>query len=405
MLTKKDLYNLCNGAIEIIDENALLEKINAGKKLIIKHGIDPTGADLHLGHMVNYMVMRRFQNLGHKIVIVFGDFTARIGDPTGKLTSRKGMTKQEIENNIAKLKPQLLKIFDKNNLEFRRNGEWWDQINLEQFLNIAKNITATHLFERDMFQERIKLKRAIWTNEFLYPILQGYDSVMLKADVTVIGSDQKFNELIARDLQPLFNQSPQSLIIMPVLVGLDGKEKMGKTTNNYISLNDPPNEIFGKIMSMPDSNISTYFKLLTSLSDSQLNEMEKLIKSNPLKAKMKLAFEITSFFYKNNEAVKAQNFFVKTFQKKKLPQKNIPTIKINISQATNISGASKMKIVDLLVSGHLCASKSEAKRLIQEGAVKINAQKIKDVSYVIKASDLPIILQKGKHVFLKIVKE
>lgn len=395
MFTKKDLYNLCEGAVEIIGEDLLLQKINSGRKLIIKHGIDPTGSELHLGHVVNYLVMRRFQEQGHTAVILFGDFTARIGDPTDKLATRRGISMEEIEKNITSLQPQLLKVLNKSNLQFRRNGEWWNKINLEQFLNIAKHITATHLFERDMFQERIKLQRPIWVHEFLYPILQGYDSVMLKADVTVIGNDQKFNELIARDLQPLFSQEPQSLIIMPVLVGTDGKQKMGKTTKNYIGLNDEPQQMYGKIMSMPDSNILPYFKLLTLLTANQLKAVEKLIRLNPRDAKMKLAFQITNLFYGQKQASEAQDYFVKTFQKKELPQKDIPTFKINVS--------GPIKVANLLCQVNIAPSKSEAKRLIQAGAIKINHQKIKDVNYAITKSNMPIILQKGKHIFLRLV--
>ncbi len=394
MFTEKDLRNLCQGAIDIIGVDTLIKKINAGKKLVVKHGIDPTGTDLHLGHAVNYLVMKRFQELGHKVSILFGGFTARIGDPTDKLSTRQSITQSEIKKNIKKLKPQLLKILSQKNLEFRNNEEWWSKTNLENFMNIAKHISATHLFERDMFQQRIKLKRPIWTHEFLYPILQGYDSIMLKADVTVIGNDQKFNELIARDLQPLFNQEPQSLIIMPVLVGLDGKEKMGKTSKNYIGLNERPNEMFGKIMSMPDSNILTYFKLLTFPLPQKLEEAERLTASNPQEAKMKLAFEITRLFHGNIKAKKAQNYFVKTFQKKELPQKDIPTFKINIHDS--------IKVADLLKQIKIAPSKSEAKRLIKEGAIKINSQKIRDVNYLIKKYDLPIILQKSKYVFLRL---
>lgn len=394
MIKEKDLKYICKGAVEIIHKKELLEKLNSGKKLIVKHGIDPTAPDLHLGHSVNYIVMRRFQELGHKVIILFGDFTGRIGDPTDKLSPRKGMTKLQIEKNIKKIKPQILKILHKKNLEFKRNSEWWDKMNLEKFLNIAKFVSATHLFERDMFKKRIKLSRPVWVHEFLYPILQGYDSVMLKADLTVIGEDQKFNELIGRKLQQIFNQTPQSLVLMPILIGLDGKEKMGKSLKNYISVDENPIDMFGKIMSMPDSNILHYYELLTDTKPEQFSKIKKEIKNNPKETKMSLAWLITKLYHNKKSADKAKKYFIETFIKKKLPKK----IKKFILKKQ------KINIVDLLIDTKLAKSKTEAKRLIKEGAIKINKEKIKDKDFTISKNALPLILQKGKKSFLKITK-
>lgn len=400
MMERNDLKNLIRGSLEIIGADLLLKKINSGEKLVIKHGIDPTGADLHLGHAVNYFVMRRFQDLGHKIVILFGDFTSKIGDPTDKLSARQGMTQLDIEKNIVQLKAQILKILKKESLEFRYNGEWWDKMNLAEFMNIAKRVSATHLFERDMFQERIKLEKPIWTHEFLYPILQGYDSVMLKSDLTIIGNDQKFNELIGRDLQQTYNQDPQALIMMPVLIGTDGQQKMGKTTGNFISLNDTPSDMFGKIMSMPDSNILSYYELLTDVSDE---EFVKIKNDAPHELKLNLAYKITKFFNNEKIAQESQDYFINTFSKKNVQENKIEVLKI-ILDRLNID------IKNLLIKSGFTKSNSEAKQLIKQGAIKIkkasdkNFIKIAEVDLKISENDLPLIIQKGKRFFKKIVK-
>ncbi len=384
--------NILNRVEEQIGADAILKKIRAGKKLRIKYGVDPTVSTLHLGHGVVLRMIRKFQDAGHKAVILWGDFTARIGDPSDKLDPRAGLTKKEIEKNIKPYLKELTKILDTSRakLEVRRNSEWYDKMNLQDFLDIAKNVSAVRIFERDMFQERIKKGKPVWTHEFLYPILQGFDSVMLESDLTIIGSDQKFNELMAREIQKIYNQEPQALLIMPILPGTDGKEKMSQSLGNLIGLSEKPKEQYGKIMSLPDSVLHTYFKLLTDFEEKEI--IKKL--KNPRDAKMELAREIVAWLHSKKAVATAEKEFVRVFQKKKAPAK-MPIFKTRLVS---------INIVDLLLETGLVTSKSEARRLIKEKGIKINKIAVEDPNQKVFVSKRGFTLQKGKRYFIKVIK-
>lgn len=389
-MSYSDLKDLCRGAVEIIGEDELNKKLSSAKTLRVKHGVDPTAPDLHLGYAVNYQVMRRFQDAGHTAVIILGDFTARIGDPTDKLEPRTGLKVQQIKENAKSMLAQMGRILRKDRLEMRRNSEWWGRMKLEEFLKIAKNISAARLWERDMFQQRLGRGRPVWTHEFLYPILQGYDSVAIEADLTVVGSDQKFNELVARDVQGRFGQQPQSLVVMPILTGLDGKEKMSQSLGNYVGLADSPQDMFGKLMSMPDSNVLSYAKLLT---DIDVKEVEKLMTTNPRDAKALVTRKIVARFHSSHLAISAQQDFERVFQEKQLPKK-IPTIKV---------GDVAVVLVDLLIKARLASSRSQARRVISEGGVRIDGQIKKDPHQQIKIPSRGLVIQRGKRHFARLI--
>ncbi len=389
------LNELARGSKEIIGKEELEQKLASGKKLRIKHGVDPNTTQLHLGYVVNYRVMRRFQDLGHTIVLLLGDFTGRIGDPTDKIEARQGLSKETLKNNAETLIELATKVLDKNKLEIRYNSEWWDKMKLDDFLKIAKKVSAVRLWERDMFEKRVKQGKPVWTHEFLYPILQAQDSVELESDLTIIGSDQKFNELLARELQKNADQLPQALIIMPILPGTDGEEKMSQSLNNGIGINEKPSEIYGKIMSMPDKNILPYFSLLTDISTEEMSIIKTEMLSgvrNPRDVKMRLAREIINAFYSEKEAKLAEEAFKTIFQKKGVPE--------NIK---NYNLKNEEFLLDILVKTELAPSRTEARHLIEQKAVKLDDKVVEDVMFKIEKKDCPTVLKKGKRFFVKII--
>lgn len=353
---------------QVITEQDFWKKFRLGRKLRIKHGVDPTNPFLHLGHAVNYWKMREFQELGHKIVFLIGDFTARIGDPTGKTSTRPELSQKDIEENAKEYLSQAAKILMQKPslLEIRRNSEWYDKMKLSDFLGLAKKITHSRLIERDMFQKRIKKGEEIHVHELLYPILQGYDSVMIKSDLTIIGSDQLFNELVGRHYQELFGLDPQVIMTTLITPGLDGKEKMSKSLGNYIAILDTPKDKFGKIMTLPDGLVHSYFVVYTKMS---LGEITDAGKQSSLEAKKKLAFEIVKLYHGEKEAKKTQTYFEKTFSKKEMP-KEIPVVKILPDEDWT----------GLLVRNKFAKSKSDAKRLIAGGGVDLNGMKISNAA-------------------------
>jgi tyrosyl-tRNA synthetase len=389
------LNEIAKGAVEIIGKEELQQKLASGKKLRIKHGVDPNTTQLHLGYIVNYRVMRRFQDQGHTIILLLGDFTGRIGDPTDKVEARQGLNEETLKNNAKILVELATKVLDKNKLEIRYNSEWWDKTDLNKFLKIASKVSAVRLWERDMFEKRVKQGKPVWTHEFLYPILQAQDSVELESDLTVIGSDQKFNELLARELQKNASQSSQALIIMPILPGTDGKEKMSQSLNNGIGINEKPSEIYGKIMSMPDKNILPYLTLLTNISEKEITIIKTEMLSgvrNPRDVKMRLAREIIGMLYSEKEANSAEEVFKTIFQKRELP-----------SDMQSYDIQKEEFLLDILVKTKLSSSRAEAKRLIEQKAVKLNDKIIEDVMFKLNKKDCPIVLKKGKRFFVKIV--
>ena len=383
------------GVSEIITRESVAKKLASGKVLRIKHGVDPSGSELHLGHAAVYLKMRDLQELGHKIVFLVGGFTGRFGDPTQKLKARVLKSREETALAAQNYIKQIDNILDISDLEIRNNGEWYDNMSAEDLLRLISNFTADQVLERDMFQERKKRGEAIQLHEIIYPILQGYDSVMLKSDLTIIGNDQIFNENFGRDLQKKNNQEPQDIVAVKILVGLDGQQKMGKSLNNYISLNDSASDKFGKIMSLPDSLIIDYFTLLTRRPLTEIKDMSVALSENsinPRDLKAELGKEIVSFFHSANEAGVAAKDFENTFSKKEAPQ--------DIGEVATKKG--EYTLFDLVNLSGLASSKTEARRLIEDGAVDVDGHTINSLHEKIDLSR-PIVLKVGKHRFAKIL--
>lgn len=385
----KDEINLLlnRGVNQVNIYKNLEEKLKSGEKLRIKFGVDPTGFKLHLGHMVGLKKLADFQKLGHKIIILFGTFTGKIGDPTGRDKMRQPLTDDDINNNMKDYLSQLSKVLDVEKIEIVKNGDWLKNMNFEEILNLASVFSVQQMMHRDMFQERIKKNMDINMVEFFYPLMQGYDSVAIKADLEVGGNDQLFNFMVGRKIQEKFNMEPQNIITFKILEGTDGKEKMSKSFNNYIAIDDSPKDIFGKIMSIPDSSMENYFELLTDL-DSE--EVVKIIKENPRDAKVKLAQEIISFLYDDDSADKELENFNNVFQKKQIPD-DIKVINIEKKE---------ISVLDMVINSNFLKSNSEARRIIKAGGVKVNSTQEKDMDKIFSLEN-EVVLQVGKRNFVK----
>jgi tyrosyl-tRNA synthetase len=386
---------LKRGVEEVIVKENLRKRMMAGEKLRIKLGIDPTGSVLHLGHAVVLRKLRDFQKLGHQVIFLIGDFTARIGDPTGRSSARKPMTDEEIKSNMEDYKEQAGRIIDLENVEVRYNSEWLAKLNLKDLILLTSKITYAQMAQRADFKNRIKKDLDLSIQEFLYPAMQGYDSVALKADVELGGTDQKFNLLMGRQLQKRYGQKPQDVITCPLLEGLDGVEKMSKSVGNYIALNEEPDSMYGKVMSIPDKLIFRYYELCTEISGAELDEIKKALGDsnvNPRDYKMRLAYEIVKANYDKETAGKAQSYFVKTIQRKEAPEE---TEEVKVRVGTSL--------IDLLVGSGLAFSRSEAKRKIVQGGVKLGEQTISDINHQIGDSDNGRILRVGKRNYRRIV--
>jgi len=382
------------GVAEVIIKSELEKKLNSGKKLRVKLGIDPTGSDLHIGHGVVLRKLRQFQDRGDQAILLIGDYTARIGDPTGKSESRKMQTEAEVKKNMEHYIEQASKILDLKKLEIRYNSEWFGKMNMVDILELTAKKTVNQMLQREDFKNRMKNAQEIAVTEFLYPLMQGYDSVALEADVELGGTDQTFNMLVGRDLQKAFDcKTIQDVITCPILEGLDGVEKMSKSLGNYIGFNESPTEIFGKTMSIPDGLIIKYFELATDVSDDQLKQIEKDLKAgeNPRNLKVRLAKELVKFFHSAKSADEAESEFINMFQKKELP---------DVIEERKLK-ATKWKLVDLLAETGMVASRSEARRMIEQGGVKINQEKITSVDLELDISK-ETLLQVGKRKFLKV---
>jgi tyrosyl-tRNA synthetase len=379
------------GVSEVIVKKDLEEKLLSGKQLKIKLGIDPSGSDLHLGHMVVIRKLREFQELGHHIQLLFGNFTGQIGDPTGKSETRAPKTQAELEVNARHYLEQVKVLLDINNVEVVWNADWLAKLNFGDIISLASNFTVMQMLERDMFQERIKNSQPISMHEFFYPLMQGYDSVALKSDVELGGTDQTFNLLAGRTLQKSYNQTPQNIITMPILEGTDGVKKMGKSENNFIALADTPKDMYGKTMSIPDELICKYFELATDTKTSEINEYKKAMESgeNPMNFKKMLAAKIVEIFHGKPQSIKAAEEFTNIFKNQGLPDE-IPTFQ---------SPEKSIQIIELIFQSGLAASKSEARRSVEGGAVKLNGEKISSIDQVIDLSEKKL-LQIGKRKFL-----
>jgi len=391
MNPKEQISLIKKNVVEIVKEEELLEKIKEKGSLKVKLGVDPTAPDIHLGTSIPLLKLRCFQNLGHKVILVIGDFTARIGDPSGRVKTRKPLSSEEINFNARTYQEQVFKILDTEKTEIVFNSKWLAPLNFSQVLNLASRYTVARILERDDFYKRHHNNYPIGLHEFLYPLMQAYDSVVLKADVEIGGTDQTFNLLVGREIQKSYGQSPQVVITLPLLEGTDGKEKMSKSLGNYIGINEPPEEIYGKIMSLPDELTGKYFRLLTFLSEEEIKSKEKL---HPKKAKEDLATEIVNFYYGKSSAESVSTKFNLIFKEKKIPE-DVPVWKIK---------EDKIWIIKLLQLTGLAGSSSEARRLILQGGVKWDKKKVKDVNLEV-CLDNEHILQVGKRKFMKIVKE
>ena len=374
------------GTNEIISEEELAKKLASGKKLRIKLGVDPTAPDLHLGHSVIINKLKVFQDLGHQIVFLIGDFTARIGDPSGRSATRPMMTEEQIMKNIKTYQDQVFKILDREKTEVVFNSKWLNALGIEGLLKLASKHTVAQMLVRDDFEKRFKADIPISIVEFMYPLLQAYDSVALQADVELGGNDQKFNLLLGRDMQRDAGQEPQVVITMPLLVGTDGVKKMSKSYNNYIALNDKPQDMFGKLMSISDELMMFYYELLTQENLDEIKQM------HPKEAKMKLGSIIVERYWGKEAAENAKAEFNKIFANKDLPTE-IEEFKCD---------KDKIKLSELLFVSKMVASKNEARRLIEQGGAKVDNEKVTaDTEIEVKNG---MILQAGKRKFKKIIK-
>lgn len=397
IITDKNRINeaLTRGVEEVIVREELEKRMVGGKKLRIKFGIDPTGSVLHLGHAVPLRKLREFQDLGHQVIFLIGDFTARIGDPTGRSSARKPLTDKEIKDNMRSYTKQAGMILDMKKVEVRYNSEWLAKMDFKDLIILSSKVTYAQVSQRADFKERIKNDVDLSLQEFLYPVMQGYDSVMLKADVEIGGTDQKFNLLMGRQLQKRYDQEQQDVITCPLLEGLSGGDKMSKSLNNYIALTEKSEEMYGKIMSLTDDLIVKYFKLCTYLPTEEIKAIEKQLKGseiNPRDLKMRLGFEIVKIYHGEKEALKAQEHFIKTVQKKEIPEE-MPIIKMQ---------ETRYKLIDLLIEIKLAESKSEARRLIEQGGVKVNNEVVQDANKEIEVTKEGVLVQRGKRQFIKV---
>ena len=388
---------LKRGTVEIFTEAELAQKLNgaakAGRQLRIKLGLDPTSPDIHLGHTVVLRKMRQFQDLGHKAVLIIGDYTARIGDPTGQNSTRPILSPEQIEQNAKTYFEQAGKILDTSaeKLEVRYNSEWLEKLTLMELIQIAAKKTVAQMLQRDTFKKRLQADVDVYTHEFFYPLMQGYDSVMIESDVELGGTDQTFNNLVGRDIQKGYGQQPQIVITMPILVGLDGKEKMSKSKSNYIGVTDEPNDMFGKVMSISDDLMENYFTLLTGLPAEKISELVNPGKSHPKESKVLLGKTIVSQFYDEAAADDAAAEFDKVFAKGQLPEEipefTLPSESISVKQ--------------LLLTCKLVSTGGEAKRMIKQLAASIDGEKLTDPNAEIIPKEGAVI-RVGKRKFARL---
>jgi len=381
------------GVEQVIVKDNLKKRLDSGEKLRVKLGVDPTSPFLHLGHTVVLRKLRQFQDLGHQVTFLIGDFTARIGDPSDKLSARKPLTHMDIQENMASYREQAGKILDFTKAEFRYNSEWHKNMDFAELFQLASLFSVNQMLERDMFQKRLAAKKPLWIHELLYPLLQGYDSVALRADVELGGTDQTFNILAARTIQPAYSQKPQDIVTVPLIEGLDGKEKMSKSIGNTVNLNDPPQEMFGKLMSIPDQLIVKYFTLLTDVPMTDIADFDLAMKkgANPRDFKAQLAKEIVELYHTKHDAIAAEKEFEQMFKHKQAPT-DMPTCAVKKGSHS---------IMDLLVMTKLVASKAEARRVVEQGGVSIDTTVVKDWKKAIAVKD-GMVVKVGKRKYAKI---
>ncbi|KUK82748.1 MAG: Tyrosine--tRNA ligase [Pelotomaculum thermopropionicum] len=391
------------GAVEIIPEQELKDKlkrsIDSGRPLMIKLGLDPTAPDIHLGHTVVLQKLKQFQDLGHQVNLILGDFTARIGDPSGKSETRRQLDEEQVLANAATYEKQIFKILDRAKTRVVFNSRWLAPLTFAQIIELSAKYTVARMLERDDFDRRFKENLPISIHEFFYPLMQGYDSVALEADVELGGTDQKFNLLMGRTLQKEYGQEPQVVLMMPILEGLDGVNKMSKSLGNYIGINETPREMYGKTMSLSDELILRYFELVTAVPLEELRAIEAGLKNgamHPRDVKMRLAREIVGQYHGPEAALAAEAEFKRIFQNRDLPDE-IPALQL----AKDDYADGTIWLPKLIVLAKMAGSTSEARRLIQQGGVRVDGERIKDPGYTLKPVS-NIIIQVGKRKFARL---
>ncbi|MHC4982019.1 MAG: tyrosine--tRNA ligase [Planctomycetota bacterium] len=400
-LTDKEIQDqtaaLCRGCEALYTQQELQERLKAAadenRQLRVKLGLDPTTPDIHLGHTIVLRKVLQFQDFGHRAVIIIGDYTARIGDPSGVNKTRPVLSAEQIETNAATYVEQAAKVLDTSaeKLEIRRNSEWLDGLKLADLLGLASQITVARMMDRDTFRKRFGAEVPIGVHEFIYPLMQGYDSVCIQADVELGGNDQTFNNLVGRDIQRAHGQQPQIVMIMPILVGLDGVEKMSKSKGNYVGITDEPNEMFGKVMSIPDEVMTGYFELLTELPREKIDELMDAESTHPREAKAALAKMIVERYYGPSSAEAAAAEFDRVFSQREAPSE-MPRIRLSCNS---------MNIVELIVKADFAKSNSQARRLISQNAVSIDGRKITDTDAQVELED-GAVLRVGRRRFGRI---
>lgn len=395
---EEQLEVIKRGATEIVPENELSEKlkhsIKENKPLKIKLGVDPTRPDLHLGHSVILRKLRQFQDLGHEAILIIGGFTAMIGDPTGQNRTRPALTEKEVSENAQTYIEQAKKILDFNKTTIVNNLDWLGNMSFMEVIQLSSKMTVARMIERDDFSKRFQNNEPISLHEFLYPLAQGQDSVYLEADVELGGTDQKFNLLVGRDLQKDSGKPQQVCLTMPLLVGTDGSQKMSKSYDNYIGIDEPANEMYGKVLSIPDNLIYTYFELVTDVPAESLIILQKEIESDPRNAKHKLAHTITRLYHGEEKAKSAADYFLKTVIKKSFPD-DAPVFTYSVG--------TEQRLTDIISEAKLTASNGETKRMMKQGGVTLNGDKITDPHYLIVFKDGDLFeLKVGKRNFAKL---
>jgi tyrosyl-tRNA synthetase len=400
MTLDQQIAYLTKGAVDVIPLDELKSKLQRaaaqGRKLRVKAGFDPTAPDLHVGHTVLIRKMRHFQQLGHDVIFLIGTFTGLIGDPTGRNATRPPLTREQINANAETYKAQIFKLLDPEKTIIEFNDKWMNAFTPENFIRLTSKVTLAQMLERDDFSKRLNNGIPISLHELLYPLVQGYDSVSLKADVELGGTDQKFNLLMAREIQRAYDIEPQVIMTTPLLEGLDGIEKMSKSKNNYIGITEPPDEIYGKTMSISDDLMWRYYELLTDLTTEEVGRLKTDVESgkrHPRDVKSDLAMKLVADFHSQEEADRAADEFNRLFVKREAPA-SVETVSIK-------PAAQKIKLVDLLVEVDLAPSKAEARRLISQGGVKLNRERISDIGFEIDTNHIKEVqLQVGKLRFL-----
>ncbi len=392
---KEQLDLIARGAEEILKLDELTERLKSAKPLRIKAGFDPTAPDLHVGHSVLINKMRQFQDLGHQVIFLIGDFTGMIGDPSGKNTTRRALTREQVRDNAATYQQQIFKILDPDRTEIRFNSEWFDQMSSADMIRLSSQYTVARMLERDDFSKRYQSNQPISIHEFMYPLVQGYDSVALECDVELGGTDQKFNLLVGRQLQQEAGQKPQVVLTMPLLEGLDGVQKMSKSLDNYIGIDEPASDIFGKVMSISDDLMWRYFDLLSFRSNAELETFRARVDSgeNPRDIKFELALELVARFHDASAATAARDAFIARFQQGAMPD--------DIEEVIVSGQTDTLPLSYVLKQAGLTPSSSEALRMIKQGAVRIDGERVSDTSIQLERGTSAIV-QVGKRRFAKV---